>query len=189
VPEESPDDGSEDGPAGGSSGRGTDRDGPTVDARPELRPETWPDGAVVGVGDLPAMDPERQALRITDWRESDGELRPEFVAIPRETWARETAHHEAAGTVLAELNERFEEGFKVWVVPPDPDDPDDVGEVVVGYVVEQGAAPDGLDREPEFSMAELNDAVPDEVTGVAAAGTEHEHRIEGIPVVLERTLQ
>lgn len=153
---------------------------------PELQPDTWPGNAVVEADDIPLFDPDKQALQIRDWEEEGGEMHPEIVTLPRETWAREAAHHDAARTVLETLTERFSEGFKVWVVPPDPADIDDVGQVVVGYVI---APNGGSDTAPEFSMADLNEVLPDAVDGTAGRGTSHEYTVENIPVVLERTIE
>jgi len=164
------------------------RNQPTVADLPELRPERWPEGASVEPGDLPPIDPERQAVRIREWEPAgDGEtLKPVVYTLPRDQWAREAAYHHAAETVLENLSTTFEEGYKVWVVPPEADEPDDEGEVVVGYVVERQG---GEQLEPDFSMGDLYDAVPDEVDGVAARRTAYEYVVEGIPVVLERTLE
>jgi len=164
------------------------RNQPTVADLPELRPERWPEGASVEPGDLPPIDPERQAVRIREWEPGeDGEtLEPVVYTLPRDQWAREAAYHDAAEQVLECLSGTFEEGYRVWVVPPEADDPDDEGEVVVGYVVERQG---GDEREPDFSMGDLYDALPEEVDGVAAGGTLHEQVVERIPVVLERTLE
>lgn len=167
---DSPDD---DGAGAGSGDR------PTVEDLPEFDPATWPDGATVDPDDLPPIDPRRQAVRIGDWESGpDGTPEPVFYTLPREQWAREAAYHDAAGTVLERLDDRFEGGYKVWIVPPDEDGPADAGEVVVGYLVE---------ADPDYSMADLHDVVPDDVDGTAGAGTPHEFTVEGIPVVLERT--
>lgn len=135
-------------------------------------------------------DPEDEVLRVGGWKHTnhaevkDGafpEREPMFYTISREKWARVETARNAATTLERELKQRFDPRTVTVGVHMIPDDGGRRGIRVEHVSVEY---PNGNLRRPETPFEEFRKAVPTKVSGVAGAGTEHETRIDDIPVVV-----